>query len=589
LRRLGVDNSRGLDQRLRRYQGVGGVADSPNDSDPPGAGGEDRCRVRDVDPSDRKERHRGVCRRVGHELESNRCVTGLRWRCPDRTDADVVDPVGGVDLRLAVGREADKALVPDDRARSTHRHVGLADVNAVGIDSGRERGVVVDDEQRPRLVAVGGDCPRTLMGRRPRTELNDIDTTRERATEHALDRRAVTDQVQTCVGEPFAASHRLKVCQHGETMDRHDVIVIGGGVIGCSIAWRAAEHGLRVLLLERDRIGHGSTHAAAGMLAPVAEADFGSAGRALLDLGIASLAMWPGFAQELAQASATQSRLRTDGTMILARDRDAAEALERELAYRLELGLDVSRCAPSRARALEPALAPTVRLALEIPSESTVDPRWVCEALAAAARRAGAQLREQCSVAELSRSGGQVSGVVLDDGERLAGEHVVLAAGAWSGQLAAVPVRPVKGQIMRLRDPAGPGLVTHTLRFEHGYLVARGDGGYVLGASVEERGFDLQVTARPMYELLRDASELVPGLLELELEEFTVGLRPGSPDNLPLIGLAHEEGLIMACGHHRNGILLAPITAALVLDAIDGGAPARGVSPARYGEQAAFA
>jgi glycine oxidase len=372
-------------------------------------------------------------------------------------------------------------------------------------------------------------------------------------------------------------------------MDRHDVIVIGGGVIGCSIAWRAAQQGLRVTLLERDSIGHGSTHAAAGMLAPVAEADFGSAGRALLDLGLASLALWPGFAKDLAHASATPSRLRTDGTLILARDRDQAEALERELAYRLALGLEVTRMAPSRARAREPALAPSVRLALEIPSESTVDPRWVCEALGLAARSAGAQLRERSAVGELWRRDGRVSGVVLADGERIEAEHVVLAAGAWSGELAAVPVRPVKGQIMRLRDPAGAGLITRTLRFEGGYLVARGDGGYVLGASMEERGFDLKVTAGPIYELLRDASELVPGLLDLELEEVTVGLRPGSPDNLPLIGVGHEDGLIMACGHHRNGILLAPLTATLVLDAIAGAAPADDVAPRRYDAQAVFA
>jgi glycine oxidase len=372
-------------------------------------------------------------------------------------------------------------------------------------------------------------------------------------------------------------------------MDRHDVIVIGGGVIGCSIAWRAAQQGLRVTLLERDAIGDGATHAAAGMLAPVAEADFGAAGRALLDLGLTSLALWPGFAEDLAQASGTPSRLRSDGTLILARDRDEAEALERELAYRLQLGLQVARILPSRARQLEPALAPTVRLALDLPSESTVDPRWVCEALAVAARAAGAQLRERCAVAALSRSGGRVCGVVLADGERIEAEHVVLAAGAWSGELAGVPVRPVKGQIMRLRDPDGPGLITRTLRFDHCYLVARGDGGYVLGASVEERGFDLKVTAGPMYELLRDASELVPGLLELEIEEFSVGLRPGSPDNLPLIGAGHEDGLILACGHHRNGILLAPLTATLVLDAIDGAPPADDVAPARYGAQAAFA
>jgi glycine oxidase len=373
-------------------------------------------------------------------------------------------------------------------------------------------------------------------------------------------------------------------------MDRHDVIVIGGGVIGCSIAWRAAQRGLRVLLVERDQIGHGSTHAAAGMLAPVAEADFGAAGRALLDLGLASVAAWPGFAGELAQASGTPSRLRTDGTLLLARDRDEAEALERALAYREQLGLAVARLLPSRARELEPALAPTLRLALEIPAEATVDPRWVCDALTLAAAGAGAELREQTGVVALEHGGGgRVCGVVLSDGEQLEADHVVLAAGAWSADLAPVPVRPVKGQIMRLRDGDGPGLLRRTLRFEHGYVVPRGDGGYVLGASVEERGFDLRVTAGALYELLRDASELVPGLLELEVEEIAVGLRPGSPDNLPLIGPALTDGLILACGHYRNGILLAPLTATIVLDVLAGAAPPDAVAPARYEAQVAVA
>ncbi len=372
-------------------------------------------------------------------------------------------------------------------------------------------------------------------------------------------------------------------------MDRHDVIVIGGGVIGCSIAWRAAQRGLRVTLLERDRIGQASTHAAAGMLAPVAEADFGDAGRAMVDLGLASVAAWPGFAAELAQASGTPSRLRTDGTLILARDRDEAEALERALAYRRQLGVDVARLLPSRARELEPALAPTLRLALEIPSESTVDPRWVSDALSIAARAAGVELREQTAVASLERHGERVCGVLLSDGEQLEADHVVLAAGAWAAGLADVPVRPVKGQIMHLRDSDGPGLLTRTLRFEHGYIVPRGDGDYVLGASVEERGFDLRVTAGALYELLRDASELVPGLLELEVAEIAVGLRPGSPDNLPLIGRAAEDGLILACGHYRNGILLAPITAPLVLGALAGEEPLAAVAPARYEQQTALA
>jgi glycine oxidase len=365
-------------------------------------------------------------------------------------------------------------------------------------------------------------------------------------------------------------------------MDRHEVIVVGGGLIGLSVAWRAAQRGMKVTLLERQRFGTGASYAAAGMLAPIAEADYGQAGRSLLDLGMSSASSWPTFADDLARASGRPSTLRASGTLVLARDRDEAEALERQLEYRQRLGLPVARVKPSLARELEPALAPTLRLAIEIPGELSVDPRWACGALVLAARVCGAHLVEQCDVASLLRSDGRVCGVVLADGEELHADHVVLAAGAWSGTLADIPVRPVKGQILRLRDPEGPGLVHRTLRFEGGYLVARDDGGYVLGASSEERGFDLALTARPLYELLRDAAELVPGLLELELVEITAGLRPGSPDNLPLIGEGDEPGLILACGHYRNGILLAPLTAMLVVRALEGIAPPEAVLPSRY-------
>jgi glycine oxidase len=164
------------------------------------------------------------------------------------------------------------------------------------------------------------------------------------------------------------------------------------------------------------------------------------------------------------------------------------------------------------------------------------------------------------------------------DGERVHARQVVLAAGPWSEAIgglpadARVPVRPVKGQILRLRDPAGPGLLTRVVRFHGGYLVPRGDGAYVLGASVEERGFELAPTAGGVYELLRDAHELVPGVSELQIEELSVGLRPGTPDNAPAIGRAPSiEGLIWAAGHYRNGILLAPLTAELVVGLLRGG------------------
>jgi glycine oxidase len=365
-------------------------------------------------------------------------------------------------------------------------------------------------------------------------------------------------------------------------MQRHDVIVVGGGLIGLTIAWRAAQKGLDVLVLERDSCAHGATRAAAGMLAPIAEIDFGSAGESLLSIALESAAAWPAFADELAAAIGEPSRLRTEGTLILARDRDEAEELERQLAHRRRLGLPVDRLLASEARRLEPALVPSLRLALQLPTEASIDPRWVADALLVAINAAGVELREGAAVASLVRESGRVRGVELATGERLEAEHVVLATGAWAGALANVPVRPVKGQIMLLRDPEGEGLIRHTLRFVHGYLVPRADGIYALGASAEERGFDLTITARPLYELLRDASELVPGLLDLEVAEISAGLRPGSPDNLPLIGEVKEDGLILACGHYRNGILLAPLTASLVLDALAGGELPDIVAPTRH-------
>jgi glycine oxidase len=256
--------------------------------------------------------------------------------------------------------------------------------------------------------------------------------------------------------------------------------------------------------------------------------------------------------------------------LTVAGDRDAAEALERAVAFRRSLGLEIELMRPSEARSLEPALAPRVRLAALSPIEQSVDPVWLIDALAEAARRAGAVLREGVTVAGLAESSGRVRGVRLADGEVWSGGSVVVAAGAWSGRLGTLPVRPVKGQIMRLSDPAGPGLVSRPVRFEDGYLVPRGDGRYVLGATVEERGFDATVTSGAIYELLRDAAEVVPGVLELELEDVRAGLRPGMPDNIPAIGPAPTPGLLWATGHFRNGILLTPLTAELVVGALAG-------------------
>ena len=359
-----------------------------------------------------------------------------------------------------------------------------------------------------------------------------------------------------------------------------DVVVIGGGVIGLAVAWRAAQRGHAVRLFERGQLGGGASHVAAGMLAPVTEADPGEL--ALLELGLRSARDWPTFAAQLAEASGIDPGLRRCGALVVARDRDEAEALERELELRHELGLGVERLLPSAARRLEPALAPTIRLALAVPGDHATDPRATVTALAEAGRRVGVDGCTGMTVDRIERRGARITGVRLTTGEIVAAQRVVVAGGAWSGAIGGlpeVPLRPVKGQILRLRDPHGPGLVDRIVRFEGGYLVPRGDGRYVLGATMEERGFDTTVTAGGLYELLRDAGELVPGVHELVVEESAAGLRPATPDNAPLLGADPEiEGLHWATGHHRNGILLAPVTAQLVAAALDGEHAA--VSPA---------
>ncbi len=381
--------------------------------------------------------------------------------------------------------------------------------------------------------------------------------------------------------------------QHQQSFD---VAVIGGGVIGLSVAWRARQRGLSTIVLERDAIACGATHAAAGMLAPVSEARL--AERELLELGRASAASYPDFVAELRDASDQDPGYLACGTLAVARDRDEAEALSRELDERMSLGLPVERLRASEARRREPALAPTLRLALAVPDDHAVDPRALASALAVAFERAGGVLRTGAGVERIELDGERVSGVALAGGERIAAEQVVVAAGAWAGLLAGlppharIPVRPVKGQIMRLRDPAGPGLLRHVLRMQPGYLVPRGDGRYVLGATMEEQGFDTAPTAGGVFELLRDAIELVPGVSELVIEEVAAGLRPGTPDNAPVLGAGALAGLQWAAGHFRHGVLLAPITAELLAASLAGEelpALAAPFAPARFAVREAVA
>ena len=366
-----------------------------------------------------------------------------------------------------------------------------------------------------------------------------------------------------------------------------DVAVIGGGVIGLGIAWRAAQRGMRVGVFERDEFGAGSSRIAAGMIAPISEAR--ATEQPLLELNLRSSHAYAAFAAEVSEASGMDPGYIACGTVAAARDADDAEALQRELTLRQGLALPVRRLLPSEARRLEPGLAPTLRLALDVPDDHAIDPRALAPALVAAATAAGVELHAGVAVRKVMCAGGRVEGLMLEDGERVVAEQVVIAAGVWSDAVAGipdearVPVRPVKGQVMRLHDPAGPGLLTRALRIQGGfYVVPRGDGRYVLGATVEERGFDTLVTAGPLFEMLRDAIEMLPGLSELVIDELIAGLRPATPDNAPAIGPSSLRGLHWAVGHYRHGILLTPVTAEIAVAGLLGHDPPAAFSPIRF-------
>jgi glycine oxidase len=355
---------------------------------------------------------------------------------------------------------------------------------------------------------------------------------------------------------------------------RHDVAVVGGGIVGLACAWYAARRGLSVVVLERDRLGGGASEVAAGMLAPVTEADFGE--DALLELNLAAADRWPDFAAELAATSGLSTGFRETGALVVATDRDDAEELQRLAELHAALGLPSRWIGPREARALEPGLSPRVRGAIHAPRDHQADPVATVHALAAACRGAGVELLEHVEVAELVQTGGAVTGVATATAE-VSADSVVIAAGAWSAGLGpdAPPVRPVKGQIATLRA-ADPALApTHVVRTPRCYMLGRDDGRVVLGATVEERGFDTTTTVDGVFRLVEAAREVLPDVGELEWSGVRAGLRPGTPDNLPVVGPGAVDGLVWATGHYRNGVLLAPLTGETVAGILTAEAAAR--------------
>jgi glycine oxidase len=352
-----------------------------------------------------------------------------------------------------------------------------------------------------------------------------------------------------------------------------DVVVVGGGVVGLGVAWRAAQAGMAVTVVD-PAPGRGASWAAAGMLAPVTEVHYGE--QALLRLNLAAADRWPAFAAELEEAAGAPIGYRRCGTLTVARDADDNAALEDLYRFQRRCGLQVERLRSRDCRRLEPGLAPSVRGGVLAPGDHQVDNRAMADALQAAGERAGVRLLLG-RVAELLVDGERVTGVTLAGGASLPAGTVVLAAGCWSrdlGGLAAEllpPVRPVKGQLLHLRGPAADPLCRRNVRGLEVYVVPRADGRVVVGATVEEQGFDARVTAGAVHDLLRAALELLPDVAELELAETVAGLRPGSPDNAPLLGPAGVDGLVVATGHYRNGILLAPVTADAVAELLVSG------------------
>jgi glycine oxidase len=360
-----------------------------------------------------------------------------------------------------------------------------------------------------------------------------------------------------------------------------DVVVAGAGVIGTAIAWQAAAAGLDVILVDPEQ-GDAASLVAAGMLAPVSEALFGE--DALLRLNLLAVGRFGSFAADLEQAAGQPVGLRREGTLAVAYDAGDYAALLRLTAFRRSAGLDAAELDSRACRQLEPFLAPDVHGGVLFPGDWSVDNRRYVAALADAARSAKVRfVRDR--VLEVRVRDGQARGVRLAGGGDVEAAHVVVAAGCWSGAIGGLPealravVRPVKGQLLRLRHPDGvPPVISHTIRaIVRGtdvYLVPRAGGELIVGATQEERGPDQTVTAGAVHDLLHDAMSVLPVTSELVLAETCAGLRPGTPDNGPVVGWCGPDGLLLATGHYRNGILMSPVTADAALALLTGQAPA---------------
>jgi glycine oxidase len=339
--------------------------------------------------------------------------------------------------------------------------------------------------------------------------------------------------------------------------------IVGAGVNGLCIAWQLARHGCAVDVYERGRVGQGASWASAGMLAPGAEAEPGE--DAVTAAGQRALALWPEFARDLEATSGIDPELRTDGLLIAATNRDEAEQLRHDQAFLDRQGVPAEWLSGAEARRREPYLRAGLPGALFSPNDGQANNRQLVRALAGAARAAGASIHEETRVDALDTAQGRATGLAVD-GARVPADAVVLCAGAWAAEIdgvpaeARAPIRPIKGQMLALRMDADRPLLRHVLWAPKVYLVPRRDGQLLIGATVEEKGFEDAMTAGGVFALLEAARRAIPTIEELPIAEMWAGHRPGSRDDAPVLGATPVDGLFLANGHHRNGILMTPLS-----------------------------
>ena len=373
-------------------------------------------------------------------------------------------------------------------------------------------------------------------------------------------------------------------------MKTFDVAIIGGGVIGTSIAFELAGEKLRVVVFDRQQPGREASWAAAGMLSPAPDSP---RDLPLAPLGAESLRLYPHFVADIEMESGKSVAYAREGTLEVFSGVDGEADRDDRVRQCRQLGLSAEPLDLTAARKWEAALGGRARAVAWLPDEGTVEPRALTSAVIAAAQHRDVEIRGDCAVAELICERSRCTGFVAG-GERISAGHVVVAAGCFSGQLTRgsdllgrlAPTRPVRGQMLALR-PRGVSL-RRVLRSERGYLVPRRDGRMVAGSTSEEAGFQKSVTPEGVRKIFDAALDLFPGLADAELVETWSGLRPGTPDDLPILGPTDVEGLLIATGHYRNGILLAPVTAKLTRDWIIDGQTrldATAFSPLRFSTQ----